>query len=329
MLALTSSDRDRVPKWVATGLLLALAIFFLVTEVALAAGNGSETAKVTWQSSWWFWPSLLFVLSLCLGTLSVVAGVGGGVLFVPIVSGFFPFHLDFVRCAGLLVALTGALSAGPGLLRCGLANLRLALPAALVASISSIFGAVVGLALPAAAVQVALGGAIICIVFLMAMGKRTAYPLVERPDALSSALGISGAYYEESVRQTVDWRVHRAPAGFALFVIVGFAAGMFGLGAGWANVPILNLLMGAPLKIAVASSVFSLSLSGTSAAWVYINQGACLPLITAPSIVGMMIGTRIGVRILTRARPRAVKWLVVSLMLVAGIRAVLAGLNIW
>nr|WP_276627654.1 hypothetical protein [Archaeoglobus fulgidus] len=50
----------------------------------------------------------------------MMAGVGGGVLFVPLVSGFFPFHLDYVRGAGLFVALTGALAAGPGLLKRGL-----------------------------------------------------------------------------------------------------------------------------------------------------------------------------------------------------------------
>ena len=33
--------------------------------------------------------------------------MGGGVLFVPIVGGFFPFNIDFVRGAGLLVALAG------------------------------------------------------------------------------------------------------------------------------------------------------------------------------------------------------------------------------
>lgn len=62
-------------------------------------------------------------------------------LFVPLVSGFFPFHLDFVRGAGLLVALAGALAAGPGLLRRNFANLRLALPVALIASACSIVGA--------------------------------------------------------------------------------------------------------------------------------------------------------------------------------------------
>jgi len=93
---------------------------------------------------WWFWPLILFFFCFLLGILAVMAGVGGGVLYVPLVSGFFPFHIDFVRGVGLMVALAGALAAGPGLLRRNLANLRLALPVALIASTFSIIGAMLG-----------------------------------------------------------------------------------------------------------------------------------------------------------------------------------------
>ena len=73
---------------------------------------------------------------------------------------------------------------------------------------------------------------------------------------------------------------------------------MFGIGAGWANVPALNLLMGAPLKVAAGTSGLVLSLVDSSAAWVYINRGAVLPMIAVPSVVGMMLGARIGARLL-------------------------------
>src|SRR5574340_1696005 len=106
---------------------------------------------------WWAWPLILFVVTFLMGIVAVLGGVGGGVLFVPIIGGFFPFHLDFVRGAGLLVALAGALAAGPGLLRKGLADLRLAIPVALIASSCAIVGAMIGLALPTRVVQVALG----------------------------------------------------------------------------------------------------------------------------------------------------------------------------
>src|SRR3954468_844182 len=65
---------------------------------------------------WWMWPVALFAITFAMGIVAVLAGVGGGVLFVPIVGALFPFHLDFVRAAGLLIALTSALSAAPSLL---------------------------------------------------------------------------------------------------------------------------------------------------------------------------------------------------------------------
>jgi uncharacterized membrane protein YfcA len=255
--------------------------------------------------------------------------VGGGVLFVPIIGGFFPFHLDFVRGAGLLVALAGALAAGPGLLRKGMADLRLALPVALIASACAIVGAMVGLALPTHVIQTALGATILGIVVLMLVAKKSEYPVVSKADALSSALRIAGIYHEPTTGQNVDWKIHRTPTGLATFVIIGVMAGMFGLGAGWANVPVLNLMMGAPLKVSVATSKFLLSITDTSAAWIYVNNGAVLPMLVVPSIIGIMLGSIVGVRILARARPTAIRYMVIGLLLFASIRALLKGLAIW
>src|SRR3954470_146309 len=117
--------------------------------------------------AWWVWPILLFATAFLMGIVAVVGGIGGGVLFVPIVGGLFPFNLDFVRGAGLLLALCGALSAAPATLRGGIASLRLAMPLALVGSITAIAGAYIGLSLPTQVVQLALGVAVLLIAALM------------------------------------------------------------------------------------------------------------------------------------------------------------------
>lgn len=287
------------------------------------------SALVASGAPWWAWPLALFVACFLLGIIAVPAGVGGGVLFVPIVAGFFPFHLDFVRGAGLLVALSGALAAGPRLLEEGLANLRLALPCALVGSASSIVGAIVGLALPASWVQVALGIAILGIVALMAAARNSEFPHVPQADALSQALGLHGIFTDGATGRSTSWQTHRTALGLALFVGIGILAGMFGLGAGWANLPALNLVMGVPLKVSAGTSGFILTLVDSSAAWIYINQGAVLPIVAAPSVIGMMLGARIGARVLHRVRAIVIRRLVLALLLFAGIRALAKGLGLW
>lgn len=309
-------------RWIAPLLFAVLALAGPVAAIGAEPSAGAATA-------WWVWPISLFFVTLLLGIVAVLAGVGGGVLFVPIVSGFFPFHLDFVRGAGLLLALCGALSAGPSLLRSGLASMRLALPLALVASITSIFGAMLGLALPANVVQTALGVIILGIVVLMLRNKRGDASPPAEPDALSMALQLHGVYHDSATGRHIEWRARNTVAGLFAFAIIGVIAGMFGLGAGWASVPALNLLMGVPIKLAAGTSSFLLSVIGPSASWVYLNRGAMLPMLVVPSCVGIMLGARIGARLLHIAPAAVIRSSVIVLLLLSGARALLKGLGLW
>lgn len=288
-------------------------------------------SAATPDKPWWFWPVILFFFCFVIGVLAVMAGVGGAVLYVPLVSGFFPFHIDFVRGVGLMVALAGALAAGPGLLRRGLANLRLALPVALIASTFSIIGAKLGLYLSSLnpdIIQTCLGVTIVAIAIILVLSKNTEKPVVSKQDAISVALGMNGLYWDDGARESVEWKTHRTLLGLVLFILIGLLAGMFGLGAGWANVPVLNLLMGVPLKVAVATSKFLLSITDTSAAWIYMNRGCVIPLIGVPSIVGLMLGSLLGVKILAVAKPKMIRYVVIIVLFFAGLKAIDKGLGL-
>jgi hypothetical protein len=277
---------------------------------------------------WWAWVLLLLVVTFALGVVAVLGGVGGGVLFVPIVSGLFPFHLDFVRGTGLLIALAGALAAGPTLLRGGIANLQLATPPALVASAAAIVGANIGLVLPENIVHLALGSMLIGVVGLMLAARKSSFPEVPRADALGQALRMHGIYHDPLSDRDINWRVHRTPQGLILFVLVGIMAGMFGIGAGWANVPVLNLVMGAPLKVSIGTSSLVLSIVDSAAVWIYLHHGAMLAIIAVPSVLGMMLGSTIGVGLLSRANVAVLRKVVIGLLLLAGIRALLKGFGV-
>lgn len=297
----------------------------------LGLGDNAYAAPMDTEQDWpwWVWPLALFVTCFLMGIVAVPAGIGGGTMFVPIVGGFFPFHMDFVRGAGLLVALASALAAAPMLLRSGLANIRLALPLGLLASASSIGGALLGLAMPVVVVQTALGVIVLGIVVLMFVAKKSEFPVVGQADPLGAALRMHGIFVDGATGQQVHWQVHRTPQGLAVFLVIGVMAGMFGIGAGWANVPALNLLMGAPLKVAAGTSGLVLSLVDSSAAWVYVNKGAVLPMVAVPSVVGMMLGAKIGARLLTVLKASVIRKMVIAVLLFAGVRALLKGMGVW
>ena len=300
----------------------------LIILLAVPAQAAQSVLPAT-SLPWWFWPLALFVTCFFIGIVAVPAGIGGGTLFVPIIGGFFPFHLDFVRGAGSLVALASALAAGPLLLRGGLASLRLALPLALTASVGSILGATLGMSLSPSALETSLGLLVLGIVTLMLSSTHSEFPATSAPDWWCLALSLRGVFVDGATGHPVDWQVRRVPQGLAVFFVIGLLGGLFGIGAGWANVPALNMLMGTPLKVAAGTSSMVLSLASSSAAWVYLDRGAVLPMIAVPSVVGMMLGARIGARLLHVLKGSVIRKMVIALLLFAGIRALLKGLGLW
>jgi uncharacterized membrane protein YfcA len=290
------------------------------SPMAEAGGSGLPTV--------WGWALAMFAFCVLIGVAAVIAGVGGGVLFVPLVGAFFPFHMDFVRGAALFVALSGALSASSRFLREGLSFPRLVLPLSVASSLGAIAGAAAGLALPENTVRVLLGIVIVGICVVMVRFRRRSTPVLHKADPVAAALKIEGVFHDPATGSTVTWQPRRMPLAITLFIGIGFLAGMFGLGAGWANVPVLNLVMGVPLKAAVASSLLVISISDTAPALVYLNSGAVLPAIAVPSVIGMMVGSRIGLRLVHRMPTATVRWFVIGLLALAGAMSLLKGLGV-
>jgi len=311
---------------------LVSALLFLFV-VLLAQYVSSATQPSVSASSCWVWPLILFLFTFTIGIIAPMAGVGGGVLFVPIAAAVFPFSVDFVRGTGLIMALTSALSSAPQFIKKGLANMKVMSPIVIVSIITSVIGGIVGLWITSTFpsgkyyITMVLGIVLFLIFLVMMFSKRVEYPEVKTVDSLSQALALTGVWYEPSLGKAVEYKITNLPIGMFCFALVGFIAGMFGLGAGWANVPVLNLVMGAPIKVAVSTSMAIITVNDAAAAWIYLAKGAILPLIVVPSVMGISIGARIGARIAVKTKPVIIKYLVLAIMLFAALLDVFKALH--
>jgi len=280
------------------------------------------------------WSIILFVFTLLIGIISPVSGVGGGVLFVPLSTLIFPFHVDFIRGAGLVMAVTSALSSVPYLTKIGLANIRIFAALAPIMVITSVVGGLVGLkvtnAFPGGKfyIEIMLGFIILLVFAVMMLSKRLEFPEVreEEMDSWSKSLGLRGAWFEPSLGRVVKYNIKNMKKSALVFAIIGFVAGMFGLGAGWANVPVLNMLMGAPIKVATATSMLIIT-ANAPAIGIYLVKGAILPSVVIPSVLGITIGARIGAKVAEIIKPVFVRWLVLAILFLAGALNVVKGLQ--
>ncbi|MBN2526459.1 MAG: sulfite exporter TauE/SafE family protein [Deltaproteobacteria bacterium] len=309
----------------------------LIVIIAASAGFGSILAAIGTEASA-LSPTLFFVglILVCaaIGIFAVLAGVGGGVIFTPLFMGFTNIDSYIIRSTGLFVATVGALIAARPFLRKGIANIRLlytaAVPYAVFAVIGSLLAGYMKTAMGPASeayIQGALGMLVIGIGVLFVLKKNSEYPDVKQVDPFTASMNLPMPYFEDSLGKVVHYKLKRARVALVLFCGVGLMSGLFGLGAGWAMVPVFNLVMLAPLKVAATCSKVMISIGDTAAVWPYIQGGGMFPLFAVPCMIGMVIGTLIGTKIMLRVKAGFIRPLIVIVMFTSGIRLLMKALG--
>ena len=243
---------------------------------------------------------------LVAGLLGSALGVGGGVLIVPILT--LAFHLPIhVAIGSSLVAIVANSCTAAGIYtKARLTNVKLGL----LLETATIPGAIIG-GLAAAVIVPSILSALFGLVLLY-----VAYTMVVRrhlmsedvlpadnsvaPNNLSSSL--ANSYYDQNLGKVVTYKVNHVPAGLGASFFAGVLSSLLGIGGGIIKVPVMNLVMGLPMKAAIATSAFMIAITTTVGALIYHYYGNIYPFIVAPLIIGVVVGARLGVELAQRAR---------------------------
>jgi uncharacterized membrane protein YfcA len=196
-----------------------------------------------------------------------------------------------------------------------------------MASIASALGAFAGLRIDEGAIRIVIGITIMAICIVMVFIKPREHHFNRDSDFLSRLLMLNGRYFDEHEGRTIEWSSSRSFSGLVFFAGAGFLAGLLGIGAGWANVPILNLIMAVPLKIAVGTSILMIGIIVTPAATVYLFSGAVLAYVTVPSVMGVLLGSKLGALLIGRASTEKVRLTVTVLLFIAGVLSIYRGIQ--
>ena len=293
-----------------------LAILSAVPQ-EFAAGS-MPTSSVAWIIF------AFFMLSVAIALISVIAGIGGGVIFTPVMLAFTGVNSVIVRGAGLIVAMFSGLISTGVFIKKGLCNFKLSLVMLIAQSIGSLLGATAAIAVAdnagvtgEALMRIALGFILVGLaVYFLVGGKKLDNPEVKDSDinAFTRKLGFDSNYYEESEHKVYKYKAKKAELGIALIFLVGLIGGFFGMGGGWAITPVLNMAMGLPLKVAAANSGVILGIANCVSTWKYIFNGSIIPLFVLPWLAGQVIGGFIGSYALAKIKVKTVRTLLIGIM---------------
>jgi uncharacterized membrane protein YfcA len=104
-------------------------------------------------------------------------------------------------------------------------------------------------------------------------------------------------YTDGATGQIVSYGVRRMPAIMGVSLAAGNISGLLGVGGGIFKVPAMTLLGGMPMKAATATSNFMIGVTAAASAFIYFANGHMNPLVAAPTALGVLCGSFLGIRI--------------------------------
>lgn len=313
-------------------LMVGVAFYFLM--ILSSSGFASGTIEGKGLSPYMF-SLIVFLVCTGIGTIAIIAGTGGGVLFTTLFLGFTSIHPDIVRATGLLAAVCGTRIGARRYLRKGIANIRLVLILGSFYALCAVIGAMFGLVLTRrfgntgiAVIKLSLGVIVMAVGMIYLLVKGTDYPEIMYVDRFTRMLSIEMTYWEESLKRHVSYRVTRALLASLVVCVVGFISGTLGLGAGWAITPLFNFVMLVPLKVAAASSTVIISLGDTAAVFPYLMSNSVFPVYAVPTIAGLILGAEFGSKIAVKVKPQIIRYVLIAIMLGTGLKLVITGISL-
>ena len=236
----------------------------------------------------------LLLIAVGAGVIGALFGLGGGIIFIPVLT--ILYGLDATAAAASLVGIVAtSTGSASGYVRKGVSNIRLGM----MMEITTCAGAIIG-----AAVAIYLDNTVLLVIFSCVM-LYSGFKMAVSPEKLT-------VEHEEGDPMTFEYEdptadPPRQKSGMALCTVAGAVSSMTGVGGGAIKVPLMNIHMHVPVKVASATSSYMIGITAFSGAVIYFIHGDILLDVAAAVAVGAYVGALIGTRIASKVNAKSLK----------------------
>ncbi len=269
----------------------------------------------------------IFATSIVAGLIGSLAGVGGGILVIPVLT--FGFGVDIRLAVGASIVSVIATSSGAAAayVKDRMTDMRVGMFLELATTTGAVCGALLAAVVAPAFLYVLLGVVLLSSAAMQVarLGEET--PPTDPPSALASRLRLESSYPDRRLGREVTYSARRVPLGFALMWIAGVVSGLLGIGSGVLKVLAMDGAMRLPMKVSSATSNFMIGVTAAASAGIYLSRGDVDPRIAAPVALGVLTGALVGARLLQHISNRTVRLVFLPVLVVVGLETIGRGLG--
>ncbi len=259
----------------------------------------------------------LTLIAFASTTLLSAVGLAGGVLIVPVLVLLFGLESRYAAGTGVFAIIFGIFSAAFTYFRQRRVDVKLALLFDTLDILGVVAGAYLVVILPSRVTALLMGGFLLFSAWRLWAGSVKEAINVER-----KSRGISvkrrltdrdGNVYE------YELGVPELALSQLASILSGVATGLFGIGGGAVDTTMM-MLIGVPPHVAVATSVFGMTITKITGVISHLALGNVLLEYGVPLAVGATVGGQLGPRISRRLRPLMLRKALSIVVLLVGLR---------
>jgi uncharacterized membrane protein YfcA len=265
---------------------------------------------------------LVWTGSLAAGFLGALTGLGGGVVLVPLLTIFFHVDLRYAIGASLVSVIATSSGSAAAYVKEGFSNIRIGMFLEIATTLGALLGAYLTAKVPASAIAITFG---LMLLYSAYVSRRTRQrtELEQPPDPLATKLKMNGTFPD--TRGLRSYNVYRVPTGFGVMFGAGALSGLLGIGSGALKVVAMDQAMKIPFKVSTTTSNFMIGVTAAASAGVYLSRGYIDPSLAMPVMLGVLIGSLMGTRVLVKTQTKLLRLVFSGVIVLLGLEMLLKG----
>ncbi|REC43243.1 sulfite exporter TauE/SafE family protein [Chryseobacterium sp. 5_R23647] len=247
---------------------------------------------------------ILFLGAISAGLLGSLTGLGGGVIIIPLLTLGFGVPMHYAIGASLISVIGTSSGAAVAFVKEGFTNMRIGMFLEIATTSGAIVGALVSGMLNPNTIGIIFASILLLTVILNLKGKPDHQESLIK-GSLEDKLKLYGTFPDKGVVK--NYAARNTVPGFFMMMFAGAMSGLLGIGSGALKVLAMDNMMRLPFKVSTTTSNFMIGVTAVASSLIYFQRGEIIPVIVAPVLVGVVVGSFIGSKTLMVSKTKKLK----------------------
>ena len=268
--------------------------------------------------------AIIAIFSILAGLLGALTGLGGGVVVVPLLTLGFGVDIRYAIGSALVSVIATSSGAAIAYVREGYSNIRVGMFLEVATTFGAVTGTLIAAKAPIRAIAIIFGLVMLASTYLSNRQHHTQI-IDHLIDPLATRLKLNGSYPTPQGEQS--YYVQHVLGGFAVMLIAGGLSGLLGIGSGALKVLAMDQVMQLPFKVSTTTSNFMIGVTAAASAGIYLSRGYIDPGLCMPVLLGVLVGSLCGAKMLMRAKVKVLRIIFSIALLAIGIGMIYNGIT--